>query len=162
MRSVLVLVPIACLALIACTTADNTGVDMKALWQERFEEIWNKGNVATVDKWYAANFVRHNPASWQLAEIKGIDAFKEYVLSVRETFPDFHIETHNVLIDRHLTAANWTISGTHRDTGMKMSVDGISMNRMVGGKITEEWIAWDTKSLLDQIGVNADEATTMK
>ena len=34
-----------------------------------------------------------------------------------------------------------------------MSVDGIWMHRIAGGKIVESWNCWDTLGMLQQLGV---------
>lgn len=55
--------------------------------------------------------------------------------------------------------ARWTGTGRHvgelmglEPTGQAISVDAISIFRIAGGKIAEEWTVWDALGLLQQIG----------
>jgi len=54
----------------------------------------------------------------------------------------------------------WTVTGTHEGelagiprTGRRFSVTGISIGRVVNGKITESWNSWDALGLMQQLGV---------
>jgi predicted SnoaL-like aldol condensation-catalyzing enzyme len=55
----------------------------KVLLRRLFEEVWNQGNLATVDELLAADYVLHDPA--QL--IRGPEGFKAYVSAFRAAFP---------------------------------------------------------------------------
>ena len=55
--------------------------------------------------------------------------------------------------------ARWVGSGTHvgelmdvSPTGRPIEVDAISIFRVEGGKIAEEWTVWDALGLLQQVG----------
>jgi predicted ester cyclase len=54
----------------------------------------------------------------------------------------------------------WTGSGTQTGellgiapTDKSVSVDGIWLHRIAGGKIVESWNVWDTLGMLQQLGV---------
>ncbi len=160
MRNTLLFLVVAFLALTSCTQANHSNEDAKAILQSQMTTIWNSGNVAMIDDSHAADFVRHHPVSMMPAMVTGIDEMKEYVTSVRETYKGFNVEVHNVIMDGNLAAVRWTVTGTHQESGADVSLDGISMLRMVEGRAAEEWVAWDTKSVLDQISANAE--TSMK
>jgi len=55
--------------------------------------------------------------------------------------------------------ARWTATLTHSgtflgipSTGKRVRVNGMSVQRFVGGKIVEDWDNWDQLSLLVQLG----------
>lgn len=162
MRNTMLCLVVAILALTSCTQANHSNEDAKAMLQSQVTTIWNNGNVAMIDDSYTADFVRHNPASWTPATVTGIDEMREYVTNVRETYKDFTVEIHDVVMEGTLTALRWTVTGTHQETGTSLNLDGISMVRTVDGKSAEEWVAWDTKGALDQAQANADAETSMK
>ncbi len=54
----------------------------------------------------------------------------------------------------------WHMQGTHTEnlfgippTGKAVSVKGISVVRVVGGKIVEDWVSEDTMGLMQQLGI---------
>jgi predicted ester cyclase len=54
----------------------------------------------------------------------------------------------------------WTGSGTHQGeligvapTGNQVTITGISINRISGGKIEESWTNYDALGMMQQIGV---------
>ena len=57
-------------------------------------------------------------------------------------------------------AVRWHVTGTHTAslfgipaTGKSMDISGISILRLVDGKIAEDWVSEDTIGLMKQIGV---------
>ena len=60
----------------------------------------------------------------------------------------------------HQVVSRWTLKGTHQGeflgiapTGKRVSISGISIHRISGGKIVAEWQEWDSLSLMQQLGV---------
>lgn len=143
----------ALLAMIACTQPDNTGSANLTSSEEFTAQVWNGGNVAMIDETVATGFVRHNPSTWDPPMIDGAEAFKAYVTKVRTDFPDFHVQVHNRIADGDMVATNWTVTGTHSESGNKISADGITLSRFADGKLAEEWVSWDTYSLMQQMGM---------
>lgn len=59
-----------------------------------------------------------------------------------------------------MVATRWTGTGSHRGelmgiqpTGKHATVSGMTISRLSGGKIVEEWSNWDTLGLMQQLGV---------
>ena len=59
---------------------------MKALG-DRDLEIWNKGNLALINEVYAPDYVVHNVNQLLDVEVKGAAAMKQYVTSLRPSYP---------------------------------------------------------------------------
>ena len=62
-------------------------------------------------------------------------------------------------------ATRWTGRGTHTGeiatiapTGRDVTVSGVTISRVEGGLVVEEWTAWDTLGLLVQLGAIAEPA----
>ena len=54
----------------------------------------------------------------------------------------------------------WTARGTHQaelkgigPTNKQVTVTGIGIDRIVGGKLEESWVNWDTLGMMQQLGV---------
>jgi predicted ester cyclase len=44
-------------------------------------------------------------------------------------------------------------------TGKQVTVTGLTISRVVKGKVVEEWTNWDTLGMLQQLGVVPEVAT---
>ena len=144
------------LLMSSCTQVDQSVATNKATADRINNEAWNSGNLDVLDDAVAADFVRHNPPSVDPPEVSGLDAFKEYITSVRTAYPDFHVEVHSRVAEGDLGAANWTVTGTNAESGIAIKVPGISISRFQDGKLAEEWVSWDTESLSDQLEADTE------
>ena len=118
---------------------------------------WNTGDFSKLEELYTADYVRHSPGI--LEDIVGLDAFEEYIVSVRTTYPDFNVATENVTATEDGVVLFWTVTGTQDgpsdnlpQTGAKVTLPGVSITRVVDGKIAEEWVYWNHASMLSQLG----------
>ena len=143
----------------ACAQMDKTAETNTAMADRFATEVWNGGNLDLIDEMVAENFVRHLPKSWATPKIEGAAAFKEYMTTIRTTYPDFHRKVHKRMADGDMVASAWTVSGTNKDLDKKISVMGMSITRYADGKLAEEWVTWDTQEMQNQL---AAEETSMK
>ncbi len=151
----------ALLSMIACAQPDNTGSANLTSSEEFTAQVWNGGNVAMIDATVATGFVRHNPSTWDPPMIEGTEDFKAYVTQVRTDFADFQVQVHSRIAQGNMVAANWTVTGTHSESGKEISVDGITLSRFADGMLAKEWVSWDTYSLMQQLGrVEPPQITT--
>jgi len=124
-----------------------------------FEDVWNRKNLSAVDEIISADYVHHDPSS--PAVPSGFDGYKQFVNSYMTAFPDAHFTIHDAFTDgQNNEVTRWTVTGTHEGelagiprTGRRFSVTGISIARIVNGKITESWNSWDALGLMQQLGV---------
>jgi len=135
----------------------------KGLARRVFEEIYNKGNRALVNELYAPNYVGHTPGD---REHKGPEGYKQLVTMYRTAFPDLRFTIEDQIAEGDKVVTRWKLRGTHtgeligelrniprKPTGKQMTVSGIAIHRIVGGKIVEQWTDWDVLSLMQQLGV---------
>jgi steroid delta-isomerase-like uncharacterized protein len=130
----------------------------KALVRRYFEEIWDKGNLDLAEELFATNFVRYGPTATEVV-VRGLEGFKRLVSMYRNAFPDLHIPIEDLLGEGDRVVTRWTARGTHQGelmgnapTGNQLTVTGILIDRVSGGKIEEEWVDYDTFKLMQQIG----------
>ncbi len=119
-----------------------------------FQEIWNQHNVDAADAMIAPDAVGHNPEFGT-----SLEAFKAQWLVIHKAFPDIQIDLDDVVAQGDRVATRWTLTGTHKGeykglapTGKRVSVTGMSFDRIVDGQVMEGWDAWDGLGLLEQLG----------
>jgi predicted ester cyclase len=78
----------------------------------------------------------------------------------RTAFPDLQFTIEDMIAEGDTITWRWSSTGTHQGplsviapSGKKASVAGTTFARVVGGKIVESWVNWDTFGLLQQLGV---------
>jgi steroid delta-isomerase-like uncharacterized protein len=130
----------------------------KALARRVLEEMFNKGNLDLADEVFAPDYVDHDPAMPE--DIRGPEGFKEYVSIFRTAFPDLHIEIEDQVAEGDKVVTRWTGTGTHEGdlmgiapTGNKVTLPGMEIVRISGGKLAEGWEGYDSMVLMEQLGV---------
>jgi steroid delta-isomerase-like uncharacterized protein len=137
----------------------------KALSRRLLEEAFNAGNIDVIDELVTTDFVNHDAA---LPEpMVGPDAAKATISGYRTAFPDLRITIEEQIADDQGVATRWSAKGTHEGdlmgmapTGKQATVTGITIDRIVDGRIAESWTNWDTLGMLQQLGVVPVLATT--
>ena len=130
--------------------------DNKALIREVIEEVWNRGNLAAVDRYFAPDYVDHTPFPGQGP---GPEGYRQVVTAIRDAFPDLHLTLGDILGEGDKVAFRYTMEGTHQGhfmgmppTGKPFSVTGMIIARVADGKAVERWANLDTLSLMQQLG----------
>ena len=127
----------------------------KTIVRRAFEEPW-KGNLDVVDELVASDYVGHDPAS--LEPLHGPEGVKEFISAYTAAFPDARITVEEQLAEGDRVATRWSGRGTHEGelmgvepTGRQVTVSGLTISRLEGGKIVEEFQNWDTFGMLQQL-----------
>lgn len=128
----------------------------KALVQRFVEEAFNKGNLDVADEVYAPGFVSHEPDG---PVERSPEYVKGFVGTYRGAFPDGHTTVEDQISEGDRVAYRWTFRGTHRGellgippTDEQVTITGITVDRISGGKIEEEWNTFDRLGMLQQLG----------
>jgi predicted ester cyclase len=132
--------------------------DAKTIVRKIIEEPW-KGNWDVIDEYIAPGYIGHDPS---LPEpIRGIDGTKANYQQYIDAFSGAQITVDEQIAEGDIVATRWTGRGTHTGefpgtgispTGKDVTVSGITLSKIEGGKIIEEWTNWDTLGMLVQIG----------
>ena len=125
----------------------------KAIVKRWNEEVWNKGNLDVIDELADASYINH-------ADGGDREAFKQYAMTIRTAFSDGSIAIEDMVAEGDKVAVRWTMLGTHTAeymgipaTGKRIKTTGISICRLVEGKIVEDWSNMDALGFLQQLGV---------
>ena len=127
----------------------------KALLRSVLEEVLNQGKINLIDNIYDENIVAHAFPD----EIRGRDGVRKMFTAYRNAFPDIHFTIEELVAEGDIAVARWTARGTHQGdlmgispTGKKITMTGITMIRVKGGKIVEGWTNRDALGLMQQLG----------
>jgi predicted ester cyclase len=119
----------------------------KALARKFFEEAWGKGNLAAVDEFIAADYVMY-PIPPGLPP--GPEGTKQAITTYRTAFPDLQATVDDIFAAGDRVAFRWSFRGTHLGdwlgippTGNHIAATGISVYRIAGGKVVENWTSID-------------------
>jgi steroid delta-isomerase-like uncharacterized protein len=133
------------------------GEELKAIARREVDEIFTAGDLAVVDELYAADYIGHDPTRPE--PIRGPAGVKEQVSGYRTAFPDLQLTADEIVAEGDLVVTRWTATGTHEGelfgvtpTGRQVTATGISIIRVAGGKIVEDWTSWDALGLMQQLG----------
>jgi steroid delta-isomerase-like uncharacterized protein len=120
-------------------------------------EAWGGGNLDVLDELVAEDYVGHEGS--QPEPVRGRAALKALMASFREAIPDLTYEIEDQLAEGEKVATKWRGSGTQSGellgvpaTGRRVSFGGISIERVVDGRVVEDWSYWDVAGLMRQLG----------
>jgi steroid delta-isomerase-like uncharacterized protein len=129
------------------------------LMRRWFQEVWNEGRMQTVYDLLSPDAVARGQRGAE-AEIRGPEEFAKFVREIRSGFPDIKVNVEDIFGADDKVVLRWSAMMTHTGdalglpaSGRTVRSSGMSIARIVGGKIVEGWDSWDQLGMLEQIGV---------
>ncbi len=124
-------------------------------------ELASQHDPDALEEVYADELVWHEPDQ----DVRGLEEAKQYYSKYLSAFPDFSFTVEDVIAEGDKVVIRWRVSGTHQGevedfgppTGRQMEFEGITIHRIEGGKIVEEWERYDNLRLLQQLGLAPEE-----
>jgi steroid delta-isomerase-like uncharacterized protein len=130
----------------------------KTVSRRFFEEVFGKGKLNVLDEIIAKDHVNSGPGTIPGLP-NGPEGSKQFVTVYRNAFPDVHFTIDEQIAEGDKVVTRWTAQGTHQGelaglpaTGKSSTVTGISVNRIVNGKIAESWGIFDEFGMMQQLG----------
>jgi steroid delta-isomerase-like uncharacterized protein len=134
-----------------------SAAENKAVLTTFVEEVINQGRLERADDLVAVNFVELDPLPGQQ---QGREGLKQVIAAFRTAFPDIHWVIEEMVAEGDHIFSRFTWRGTHRGeffgvpaTGKQISVKGMVVDRVVGGKMVDSRILMDDLSMMRQLGV---------
>jgi steroid delta-isomerase-like uncharacterized protein len=128
----------------------------KALVRRFMEEALNQQKLEVCDELLTADFGWHVNGA---PERRGRDQVKEAFRRILDGFPDYHCTIEEMIAQGDQVASRVSASGTHKGefwgippTGKRVSWVGMTVDRIVGGQIAENWQVIDFSSWRQQLG----------
>jgi steroid delta-isomerase-like uncharacterized protein len=129
----------------------------KTVVRRFLDEVISKGNMAALDDVCTPDFIWHGGS---VGEFRSLEEFKQGVGPFFTAFPDLRLTPEELLGEGSQVVCRYTWHGTHQGdffgvpaTGKRVGVSGISIYRVAGGRIAEEWWLEDLLGLMQQLGV---------
>jgi predicted ester cyclase len=154
MKRTIAFVLLACApawAAIASTPARSVPVQVsqqemnKAVARRVFEEIFNEGKFQVADEIYAKDFVNHG-----LHRDASLQEDQAAARWEKQICPDVKMTIGPMVAEGDLVSVRWIFRGTNTvssgwlpATGAKIELSGITIWRVVDGKLLEEWTDFD-------------------
>jgi steroid delta-isomerase-like uncharacterized protein len=124
----------------------------------RFTELFSTGDEAEAEAIFTHDVVFHGAVGD--GDVRGIDEFKAFLASYRRAFPDARSTVEDQVAEADKVVTRWRARGTHQGelgpiapTGRAYRMDGVTIERIAGGRIAEVWVARDELGLLRQLGL---------
>lgn len=135
----------------------HSSAELKQIAQDFFDQIWNQGDESAIDRFIAEDAAGNDPQFGI-----GRESFREQWRNWRSAFPDINFEIQELVADEgtQTVVSRWLLTGTHSGefwgagpTGNRISVDGVSIDRIQAGMVVSGFDAWDSMVLRRQIGL---------
>jgi steroid delta-isomerase-like uncharacterized protein len=135
------------------TTLDN--ISLLKRW---YQEVWREGKNETIYELLAPDAVLTG-TNGPKETIHGPKEFAAFADQIRSAFSDTEIIVEDAFGIEDKVVARWSSTMTHSGDGMGLAatgkqvrITGMSIARILNGKIVEGWDNWDRLAMLEQIG----------
>ncbi len=108
----------------------------KALIRRFVETVWNNKQVDALDAFHAAEYMRNGTPHTAAR-------FKEDLQGFFAQCPDLHNTIQDMIAEDDRVSYRWIMRGTDQPTGNQLVYRGITFNRIVDGKIVEDWYNYE-------------------
>jgi len=155
MSRIFILAVVAILAATVTFGKPDRAEQNKALVRKVFTDILSQGKFELAPEIYAKDFVNHGTTK----DI-GLDEAQANDRGWRAAFPDLEMTIEQEIADGDFVTVLWRGRGTNTGsgnglnaTGKKADGRGISIFRVVDGRIKEEWTEYSGLLILQQLGL---------
>ena len=118
-----------------------------------FQDFWGKGNLGVADEILAPDYIGHGDPPNRIEEEK------QQVTALRAAFTEGQVTIEDQIAAGDKVVTRWSSRGIHRGefqgippTGKQVTVTGILIQRIAGGKIVEAWGEADFRGVMKQLG----------
>jgi predicted ester cyclase len=120
-----------------------------------FDELCNSRDDSVADEIIGVDYVSHGPQAPPADGPEGVKAR----IAVYQDALDGYWDVQEIHSSGDRVVVRWIGRGTHTGeligvpaTGATVAVDAITILRIAGEQIAEEWTVWDALGLLQQVG----------
>ena len=140
------------------------GEQNKTIVLRYYEELFERRRLAVIDEIFASGYVNHQRTDpYRTDEVRGPEGLKKLATEFFSAFPDHHTAVDDIIAEGDKVVTRWTTRGTHRGylfgiapTNRRVTISGITIDRVVDEKIVETWTNWDLMGLLQQLGADSE------
>lgn len=130
----------------------------KAVAAAALNALWNGRDKSAVGDYVAGDFQYHEAGSTSRAlGARGVAFLADYL---RRAFPDLAYTADEIVAEGDSVVIRWTAAGIQSGayglvapTGAKVSWSGVTIFKIVDGKVSEAWVNQDWRELAAQLGI---------
>jgi steroid delta-isomerase-like uncharacterized protein len=126
----------------------------KAIASRLLDALWNKQDFTVVDELVPEDYDGHSST-----EIHGPEGAKAFASMLRMAFPDFQFAIEDQIAEGDRVVTRWSGGGTHSGeflgapaTGNYITLTGLTIFRIVDGKLRDGWTNEDLLGFMTQLG----------
>jgi predicted ester cyclase len=120
------------------------------------ERLWGAADFSAIDDVIEPDAVTH----WGDDEAGAVDAIRRDVERYFGAFSDVRTSVDDLVGGGDKVVLRWTTTGTHtgpygkvEPTGRTITMRGVDIYRLAGGRIVEAWALWDALDVYQQLGI---------
>jgi predicted ester cyclase len=125
----------------------------------RLHQVWNTGDLDTLDQIYHPDFEAYWPRSSETPQRQGIAGVVYGINRIRTAFPDWHERVDDIFQAGDRVTSRYVSTGTHKGrfwdiepTGKPIEIDEISIYQIRDGLVYRQWCMCDELGRLLQLG----------
>jgi steroid delta-isomerase-like uncharacterized protein len=129
---------------------------LKSFITEYTDAVWNRANVAAMDRYYAPAYQHHDVSR---PDVRTLADYQQWARDLLAGLDELHVAIDDLVAEEGKAVKRWTASGVHHapiagipPTHKRVSFSGVSVYRIVNGKIVESWYVYDLFGFLQQLG----------
>lgn len=112
--------------------------DPLAVSQRWWDEIWRDGRLDAVDELFTEPLTRHTGSG---SETVSRSAYKRRLAEAQRILSRVRVTIDDRVVDGEKVWTRATSSGINRETGERALVSWLIVQRIVEGRIAEQWVA---------------------
>ena len=127
-----------------------------ALIRRVYKELFWDWDLASVDRWFSPDF---HSSEMPSGIPRGPDGVRQFYATIRSSFPDLKYSVEDVIAEDDKVVVRWRWIATHTGsfrglspTGRHASLTGISLYKVVEGKLVQRWVEGNVLGLLLGLG----------
>ena len=138
------------------STAMSHPPGLKGLIVAFHERLWGEGDRTVIDEMISPDAVTH----WGDSDSNSIEAVRKDVDRYFAAFSDVTTRIDDAIADGDRVVVRWRTTGRHTGpygnvapTGRMITMAGVDIYRLEGGRIAEAWSMWDGLGTYQQLGL---------
>ena len=123
------------------------------------QQILNEGHLSSIRDFVSPDSIHYDLDDVLAPSGLSPERFADMIGLYRLAFPDLRVDIQDQIAERDQVVTRLRIQGTQKGpllgigaSGKTVDINGIRVDRLAEGKITESWFHWDGLGMLQQIG----------
>ena len=137
------------------TSLDN-GARNKELVRTFHRRLWAERDLGVIEEMVVSDAKAH----WGDSESNAVTAIRADVERYLDAFTEVHTSIDDLIGEDDKVVLRWNTTGTHTGpygtvppTGRVVTMRGVDVYRLDGGRIVEAWSMWDALDAYQQLGL---------